>query len=229
MRKALFFALIIFLISPVSHAQAYIGIEGGGVLCVPPGNPKGGPDNLLAAQRTVSYSFQGGIWSDIRLSDYLDFQPHLMFSRQGSSLMESSASGHSGYMWFDYLEVPLNLMYRIPVGYDDFLLGAGPYVALGLVGTYSYEMDSLSGAKSTLEGKVLFRGVDPSTGSDNLHFRPFDAGYNATLSYQFSFGLTFGLRYSRGLINMLPSGTGHMQNQYAGLSLGYLFGYNTKR
>jgi len=221
MIKVLCLVLAASLCTVLCPAQTYIGIQGSIQLSNMPGQPSGGPSGILSYQKEIATRFSGGLWADLRISDYMNFQPHLLLVQSGVRLWDSAGQTKDGHIYLSYLQTPALLMYRIPLGYDDLFLGGGPYAALGLNGTYR------SSAQEGNTGKVSFDGSGSSS-NDNLHLRPYDFGYMASISYQCSFGLTFSLYYNRGIINLNAGGTGATQNQSAGFTLGYLFHYNTR-
>jgi hypothetical protein len=188
-----------------------------------PGNTVGGSSGLMAQHRTPRFSAAGGVCADIRLSDYLDFQPHLTFTPKGAGLSEHGQ--HIGYFHASYLELPLRLMYRMPIGYDDLFIGAGIYGAIGLQGTFRTTIDSATGVAKSYAGDIRFSNPQ---GHSDLYLSRWDAGYTAAATYQFSFGLIFHLDYSRGVVNISPQPPFHIKNQGLTLGIGYLFHYNTR-
>lgn len=224
MTRLLCLVMGVFSFLSCTYAQSHIGIEGEGLACNLPGNATGGPSDILGQQRAPRLACGGGIWADFRMSDYLDFQPHIDLTPKGAALYKGSAQ--EGYFHATYLEVPLRLMYRVPVGYDDFFIGGGVYGAVGVKGMYRSRIDS-SGATATpmYSGDIHFSTLHSSNG---LYISPWDAGYTAAASYQFSFGLVVHLEYSRGLVNICPQGEGCLHNQALSLGIGYLFHYNTR-
>lgn len=225
MNKLLCLALALFYFAQICPAQSYFGIEAGGLISNTPGNASGGPNNVLSQKKNILGSLQGGVWSDMRISDYMDFQPHLLLTRKGSTLENAYETGGSGRLSLTYLELPLNLMYRIPLGYDDLFLGGGVYGAVAVGGHFKDSPDSAGG---TFSGQILFDGNATPPNSRDLHLSRFDGGLNAQITYQCSFGLTFHLRYSLGMIDINPGGPGWLRNQSAVFSLAYLFHYNTR-
>ena len=188
MTKALCLAIGLYLFVSTGSAQSHLGIEGQ----LAASNLPGYAGSISALKMNPLPAAGGGLWADIRLSDYMNFQPSLLFSPKGALFKEKPSRVD---VHLNYLELPLLLLYRIPCGYDDFFLGGGVYGARGLQGAYR---------------------------------TPWDAGYAACASYQFSFGATLRLRYERGLVNIAPPGGGWMENQSLGLGLGFLFHYNTR-
>lgn len=213
----------ISLYVPCLHAQTHIGIEGEGLGSNMPGNSSGGPSGILSQPRSPRLAFGGGLWADIRLSDYLDFQPHIDIAPRGARIWHNGQA--TGYFHMTYLELPARLMYRVPVGYDDFFIGGGLYAALGLRGNYHTTVSTPTAPSHDLSGDIHF--TDPDA-ADGLHFKNWDAGYTAAVSYQFSFGIALHLSYVHGFVNIAPAGTGRVVNQSLSLGIGYLFHYNTR-
>ncbi|TDX00205.1 outer membrane protein with beta-barrel domain [Dinghuibacter silviterrae] len=209
------------LLVSTAYAQSHLGIEGACIAGNLPGNSAGGPSEILSQTRGPRLAPGGGIWADFRWSDYIDFQPHINITPKGAEIWQNGQN--TGHVHVTYLDVPLRLMYRVPVGYDDFFFGGGVYGALGLRGTYQVSTNTLP--MHDLGGDIQFNDPDGITG---LHMKPWDAGYTAALSYQFSFGLTLHLDYEHGFVNIAPEGTGRIQNQGLSLGIGYLFHYNTR-
>lgn len=223
MTRLLCLVLGVFFVLTQSHAQTHLGIEGSGLGCNVTGSARGGPSDILGQSRAPLLSYGGGVWADIRMSDYVDFQPHIDLAAKGAVLYEGGAQ--EGYFHASYLELPLRLMYRIPVGYDDFFLGGGLYGALGLRGMYRSRIDSNGSAASPVySGDIHFSTMNAANG---VYISPWDAGYTAAASFQFSFGLVFHVNYSHGFVNIYPRGDSHLHNQALSLGIGYLFHYNT--
>ena len=223
MTRLLCLVMGVFTALPCTFAQFHFGIEGQGLACNLPGDARGGPSDIFGQQRAPRLAGGGGVWADIRLSDYIDFQAHMDLTPKGASLYQGGEQ--EGYFHATYLEFPLRLMYRIPVGYDDFFIGGGIYGAIGLKGTYRSDTGSTSPATPVAySGNIHFSTLHSPSG---LYFSPWDAGYTAAAAYQFSFGLVFHVAYERGLVNICPQGDGHVVNQGLSLGIGYLFHYNT--
>lgn len=223
MNKVLCLAMGISLFLTRLHAQSHVGLEGSALASSMPGNVVGNPTGLTGQQRTPRLSGSGGLWADIRLSDYVDFQPHLTLAAKGAGLSVNGAN--AGYFHATYLELPLRLMYRVPVGYDDFFIGGGIYGAVGLQGTFRTTIDSVPGVSRAYAGDIHFGDF---RGHPGLYLTPWDAGYTAAAAYQCSFGLVFHLDYSRGFVNISQQPPFKIQNQGLTLGIGYLFHYNTR-
>jgi hypothetical protein len=120
-----------------------------------------------------------------------------------------------------YLELPLHLVFNIPVKKDYFNVGVGAYVAYGVAGknknhfTDDGENVDDDMIKSDLEYK-LFSG-------EKKRYNPLDCGLSGFVGFTFSHGLLIKAGYSHGLTN-ISSDTKYLEenvkNNHFYLSLG---------
>ncbi|HET6723593.1 MAG TPA: porin family protein, partial [Chitinophagaceae bacterium] len=92
-------------------------------------------------------SFQAGIIGDFNLSDFIALQPGLLVTGKGSKTQSGDPSDANYFKATSnpiYIEVPLNLVFKAPLGSDTrFFAGGGPYLAVGIAG------------KNKTEGKIF--------------------------------------------------------------------------
>ncbi|WP_426671463.1 porin family protein [Mucilaginibacter sp. McL0603] len=157
-----------------------------------------------AVSNNVIFPGSLGINADFRFNDYLSLRPGISYSGKGGDLQYiESVSAPFGTMdqtvdqkfALNYIEVPVNLIGHIPVT-DSFniLIGAGPYVAMGL------------SAKTT----TTVGDSDPETDKlefgNNGDFKSTDLGAATMLGFETSSGLIFGINYDIGLTNIAQNG-----------------------
>jgi Outer membrane protein beta-barrel domain len=104
----------------------------------------------------------------------------------------------------NYIEMPLNLVFKAALGNGYIMLGFGPYVAYGISGKRVSEVGDL-----TFE-----RGVD---------YDAFDAGGNIFAGFETAGGIFLQLDTQFGMININPNDDAVTKNTGFGLSLGYRF------
>ncbi len=146
----------------------------------------------------------------------IDFylQPGLLFSTKGAS--ERFDDGNK--VSLSYLEVPVLLLYKPDFGYDHLLLGAGPYLALGVGGKVRSE-----GTVQDIQFKNNVSLDDP----DAPYFRKFDAGLSFLVGYEMSSRVSVQLNASFGIAEINPVYEGEpddrssYRNNGFGISLGY--------
>ncbi len=188
----------------------------------------------LASSHSSMETFHGWhleLLINVPLAPGLYFQPGFRYVTKGTGLKETTdpKAGLSGvYMprgnslRLNYLEMPLNVVYKYPLGKGRITAGLGPYIALGLNGTYTYNIMQ-DGRTLTKHSKdVQFTRKD----NDNLavlRMHPWDAGANFAVGYEFENGLMLGANYSLGMTDNDRSEFTSSKNRYVGLTLGFLF------
>lgn len=107
-----------------------------------------------------------------------------------------------------YLQVPVYAAYKMQVAPDTkFVFQTGPYVAYGI------------GGKATIKDGIEKQQVNSfSTGV----IKEFDFGFGVGAGVEFSH-LVAKLGYEFGVINVVDSDVGRLQNRNAYLTLGYQF------
>ena len=172
-------------------------------------------DNGRIDQANQLTSFQVGLLADIPLSgNFLVLQPGVLYTGKGSKL-EKGTAGQAGYFkqTFNprYIEVPVNLLFKLPVGANGrFFAGAGPYMAIGVSGKTTTEGTQAIIGNYSYERDITFSNDDPTTfnqeeGTGLGVIRRFDYGLNGSAGIEGK-SLILGVNYGLGLAK-LQSGT----------------------
>jgi len=149
--------------------------------------------------------FHGGVNVQIPIAPEFYFQPGLMYALKGAKDTYTILGAEfTDEIKINYIEMPLNLVYKAALGNGFFMLGFGPYVAYGISGKQVFE-----GNDVTFE-----RGVD---------YEAFDAGANIFAGYETAGGLFLQLDTQFGLLDIDPNENATAKNTGFGLSLGYRF------
>ncbi len=158
-------------------------------------------------------SFHAGLQGDIPvIKNVLSIQPGLFFTGKGSKFQQGSTSDASYYRETTnpmYLEVPVNVVVKAPVGGDArFFAGAGPYVAMGIAGRNKVE-GKVFGVNFSSNERIDFSNDDPTTspeeGAGYGILRRFDYGLNGTIGFEGESAI-FSINYGLGLAKV-QSGT----------------------
>lgn len=113
-----------------------------------------------------------------------------------------------------YLELPINLMYRMPLGSNGaFFVTAGPYLAYGLNGS---SMTEIGGNKSDK--------LDIKFGDGLTERKPFDYGFNAGVGYETPYGFYVRAQYGMGLASFSNVDNYDVKNSSIQLGIGYNLG-----
>lgn len=153
--------------------------------------------------------FHVGVDYEIAVAPDFFFAPGLQFSTKGSKLEEDFLGLGTEEVkdQLNYLEVPLNLVYKPLLGNGNLIVNFGPYLGYGI-----------GGKSKSDEGDE-----DIEFGSGDDEIKPFDMGANIGFGYMLGNGLSFKLNAQLGLINLSNVDDVTVKNNGFGLSVGYRF------
>jgi hypothetical protein len=203
--KILSIALILILSASFAIAQEKsklsFGILGGANFQNLNGKLSGG-DKL---KNDMLLGFHGGVNVQVPIAPEFYFQPGVMFAVKGAKNTYTILGAEfTDEIKLNYIEVPLNLVYKGALGNGFVMLGFGPYLAYGISGKQVYK-----GKSVTFE-----KGVD---------YNAFDAGANVFAGYEMSGGIFLQLDTQFGMLDIDPDENSTAKNTGFGLSLGYRF------
>jgi Outer membrane protein beta-barrel domain len=153
-----------------------------------------------------------GVVAEIPLGEKFAFRPELNFIQKGSTtgIAASILDELQTKITLNYLELPLNVVYKLNVGSGNFFFGLGPALAFGMGG--KVKLSDASDPNNTSVNtsyKVKFDGkkeddLNRSTDKD-FHYKKIDVGVNVLAGYKLQNGLFFKLGYNYGLLNVDPN------------------------
>ena len=164
--------------------------------------------------------FHAGVNAAIQIAPEFYFQPGLMFVTKGA---KNSVGSYTGTTTLNYIELPLNVVYKAALGNGFIMLGFGPYVAYGIGGKYKGELGPFTGEKD-----IVFQGIADSNDS-YYNYKAFDAGANIFFGYEMAGGIFLQLDAQYGMLNINPEYKGLTSDKSVtnntgfGLSLGHRF------
>jgi len=159
--------------------------------------------------------FQVGVVADYAVSNNFSIQPAILFATQGARWETSSLVGITPAVnttiRLNYIQVPINAIYKVDFGFGGLLLQAGPYLGYALNGSVTARMAGVSNSE------------DIEFGSNDGETRRFDFGVG------FGAGLQFGalqavLGYNIGLANLENMSNATTRNNGLALTVTYIFG-----
>ena len=210
------FLMLILMSSAATAQDRKFGVQAG----VNFQNLNGKNVNGDKLENGLMFGYHAGVNMLIPISPEIYFQPGLLFSVKGATY-DLIGIPHNVKVKLNYLELPLNLLYRGQLGENFVLLGFGPYVGYALSGKI------ISG--STKESITFRNSLDANTPGGVTYMRAFDAGANIFAGYELSNGVYATLDAGLGLLNINPSDSrisndkSILKNTGFGLSLGYRF------
>jgi hypothetical protein len=203
MKKIILSVVTILSVSLASQAQFKVGIKAGindneQRIKVTEGSIYGG-DKFKG--------YHAGLVGDLNLGSNFYLQPQLLFSRKGAVHL-SSVGAKDTKVKLNYVEMPVNLLYKIDLPFGKVFAGTGV--------TLSYAV----GGKQEQDGVTtkLFHH------SGNT-WRREDVALNFTAGFEFNNGIFVSANSQKGLLDVYKAGAG-IKNRSVSLSVGYVIDWN---
>lgn len=201
--------LLFAIVGIKANAQTTFGVRAGVNFSNINGKDNDGDD----LDFKIKPGFNAGVNAEIPVAEDFYVQPGLLFSVKGAKdeVLNEDVKLHLGY-----LELPVNLLYKPALGTGRMLLGFGPYVAYGITGKAKSDND---------DADVEWDDAPTIPAADKIYVKPFDAGANVLVGYEFANNLSAQLNAQLGLVNTNAYNTdAKWKNTTFGISLGYRFG-----
>lgn len=143
-----------------------------------------------------------GVVADFNIGKSLSLQPQLLFSSKGFS---EKHNDHSDKIVVTALDLPINLLYKTPIGIGKFFVGGGPNIGLNL------------SAKDKAHNETI------KIGNSADAIKALDLGVNVTTGVELKNKLFFGVNYNYGLSNLSNVNNLTQRSNVLGVSVGYFF------
>ena len=143
---------------------------------------------------------QIGVIADYVLNDAVSVQPGFLFSTHGAKEEQFSYFMPKMVLVLYYLQIPVNLQYKLDVGGMKLLLQAGPYLGYAISGKGKFwDRDG----KRISDKDLNDAGITPKLkfGSKETELKPLDFGIGLGAGLQFG-NLQIGLGYNFGLVDI---------------------------
>jgi len=168
-----------------------------------------------------------GFMADLQLgvNSRVYFQPGVILYNKGrkfSNTYDTTVFDYSSIdasQYVNYIEVPLNLVYKLPIGQKvKFFIGAGPYLSFLYNGKEKTETFLKTGKVVTVENTDLPVGDGPGK------YKTLDLGANGTAGIEFG-KIFIAANFSRGLTDFYKATyEGSFRHQSIGGTLGIFLG-----
>jgi hypothetical protein len=168
-------------------------------------------------ENNINTGFHVGLNGEIPIGTGIYLQPGILYSQKGA---EFKLNGNNE-VDLSYVEVPVNFVYKPILGTGRVLLGAGPYVGVGLDGKVKS-----NGTKTDVE---FTNDYTSETNTPNFaEYKRLDYGGNFLAGYEFANNVSFQVNAQLGLANLSPKTNGvenkiKRNNTGFGVSVGYRF------
>jgi hypothetical protein len=155
-----------------------------------------------------------GLVAEVPVVDKFSFRPQVNWLQK--QYYFTYVNERSRDYKLNYLELPLNIVYTIPVRYGGIMVGAGPSVSMGLNGKV------YQGSVTT---DVVFDNSPGTKQSNNIYLKQFDFGINVLAGYQLNQGLFVDAGYNFGLSDISTTSDGSaLITRGLTVKLGYMLG-----
>lgn len=179
---------------------------------------------------TPRYNVIFGLDVDLPFSRAFSFRTGLNLAQKSAEINRTLEMNQPDTSWstiyrMTYLEVPFLLVGHLKTDIGTFCVGAGPTISLGMGGaTNIIAQHKTNLQQREYDQKIVWNGKTGSTVEENFyHFKRFDFGLGAMLSYQLpQSGLTLTFTYNKGLSDIAPSEETNFKTSYVGLSIGFM-------
>lgn len=177
-------------------------------------------------------SFHVGLQGDIPVvKNILSIQPGIFFTGKGSKFQQGSTSDASYYRESTnpmYIEVPVNVVFKVPMGDGaKFFAGAGPYGAMGVAGRDKVD-GKVFGIAFDGNEKIDFSNDDPTTSAEEGAgygiVRRFDYGLNGTVGFEGEKAM-FSVNYGLGLAKIQSGSNSNADDKNKHRVLSFTIGF----
>jgi hypothetical protein len=163
--------------------------------------------------------FHVGFTSEIPLIANLYFNPGLFFSSKGY-IQTTEVAGYTNKYTFNpyFVEIPLHIMFKLPISNSAIFGYVGPYFSYGIAGNWTNKAELPIVEPQITKDKIKF-------GSDNGdHMEPFDMGLDVGVGFEVN-KFQVSVQYAIGFLNLVPSRPENstMKMNVLSVSAAYLF------
>jgi len=211
-KKICLVLMAVILTASYAHAQLNFGLRAGFNMT----NMNESSDGL-SPDLDMLAGFQVGVVADYAVSNNFSIQPAVLFATQGARWeipamdIGFQTPAINTTLRLNYIQVPINAIYRVDFGFGGLLLQAGPYLGYALSGKATARMAGISNSED----------IEFGNGDEELRRLDFGVGFGA--------GLQLGavqavLGYNIGLANLSNANNVTLNNNGLALTLTYIFG-----
>jgi hypothetical protein len=216
--KKIFLAAAATIITTVSFSQVRIGIQAIGNA----GSAAIETPDVEGLKKPMKIGFGAGIVADLGISDHFSIRPSLNYLQKKSGFeYESELEGkvNSVNTTLNYLELPVNFVYKIPMQASTVYFGAGPSLGYGISG----KMVAKGWEVEDDEPIAINESVDAFKKEDDggAELKRLDLSANAIAGVEFKNGLYVNAGYMMGLTNLMQDDK--YKNRGLQLTVGFMF------
>lgn len=204
--KKVLFVMSMLLVATFANAQVTWNVKGG-----VGASTMRSPEFVGSTKSKVVWRI--GLGLETPISNNFLFMPSIELANKGTEI-EMEEPGYyktNQELSVTYIQVPLLLAYRVPLGTQNLTFKAGPYLAYGV--------------SCSLKGTDIVNGTPKSfsvDGFSNTGVKEFDAGVTVGVGYEYR-RFELGAEYEYGFANIVDGGEIKVKNGAFYVTLGYKF------
>jgi hypothetical protein len=200
MKKMILATIALVSLTTISNAQFRVGVKAGGNISKQRVNVSSG-NSVFSNDNYKSY--HAGLITEVKLANRFYVQPQLLYTRKGSTLLSSTGAADAK-LRIHYLEMPVNLVYKVPVSFGYLFGGAGAAFSYGISGKQTQASHSSS---------IFDR---------NQSWRREDVSLSFTAGVEMDNGLFVSINSQKGLLDVNNAPGISVKNSAVSVSLGYM-------
>jgi hypothetical protein len=204
MKKILVATVVLLASTFLTQAQVRIGVKAGTNLSSQYRGDVGGSE-LFSLHAFKGYHV--GLVAETQLLKNVYLQPQLLFTHKGAKL--NNFEGSYAKIKMNYIDMPVNLVYKIPVSFGKLFGGAGPVISYGF------------------GGKIEQNGQSNKLFATN-NWKHLDISANATAGIELNNGLFGSVSYQRGMKDIYK-GDINVKNRSISVSVGYMLPWKSRK
>jgi hypothetical protein len=200
MKKIILSVVALVSVSLLSQAQFKLGVKAGANQDNQRVNVKEG--SIFGSDNRKGY--HAGLVGELDLGGNFYLQPQLLFSRKGSTLL-SSTGAQDIKVSMSYVELPVNLLYKIDLPFGKVFGGAGA--------AFSYAVGGKE-QQGDVTKKLYGGGVK--------NWKREDVSLTFTAGLEFNNGFFASVNSQKGLMDIYKGNEVSVKNKSMSVSVGYL-------
>lgn len=175
-------------------------------------------------EKSVKYGYQLGVALEFELFSFLSVGSDIGFFQKGDKIKDDFAVSKAS---LGYLDIPINIGYKLPIKDFKITIMAGPYAGVAMVGKKTLVL--LPATEPNYEWNFEENGHDayiddgtPVFGEEFHSYKRFDSG----LTFGFKLGYKqyrLSANYTMGLTDIKPNETITAKNSAFNVSFAYFF------
>lgn len=180
--------------------------------------------NSEQIEKSLKYGMHAGIAAEFELLDFLAIGSSISFLQKGDRIKDEYANSSIS---IGYIDIPIFLMYKMPIGNFKIAGTVGPYTSIAVAGNRKAEI--IEDVEPYFEWHFEEHGHDsyfdnstPVFGDDWNSYKRIDSGLSIGLKFEYK-NYQFSTVYSRGFIDIRSDEAFVANNSSLYVSLTYFF------